>query len=370
MSMLETSVFYVLAMVLSLLFCWMSEYTGKKLGIVLSALVLILVSGLRADTVGIDTGWYKEGVEFFFQYGQISWQHSFALGYGIFTKTVLSFWNNYSFLLFVQALITNGLIIARLWDYREVASLTFMLLIYLCTMYLMTLCIVCQYIAIAIVFYFSRYLDKNKPVIFLVAVLLASTVHISALVGLIPLILKLFRFKGVSSLRAIIQAVFIVFIPFIGIFAIQMMSARYAGYSTNSVYSSSLGFMVFAQTFVFITALFVSGFFEKTEQSVQKPSLRQALKLQAPNSVPLYFLGLLLAASSYIVANAGRISYYFTIFGTIVFGAIAKEASRSRPCFIISFLLVIWFVAYAAYTFFISSGLGIFPYAFCWQQVL
>lgn len=365
MTVVETGLFYIGTAIISLFLCRQSEVTGKKLGIVLSAAALIFLSGLRAHTVGVDTMLYKAGVEYFFHNNQISWQYSFSIGYGIFTKLVLSVWNNYSFLLLIQAAITNGLILARFWDYRDVASLSFMLFVYLCTMYYMTLCIICQYLAVAIAFYFSRYLDRGKPLVYCVALVLASAIHISALIGLVPLVLRFFKFKGVSNLRFLAQTAMLLLIPLVAMFVAGQMSSRYSGYFSDSEYASSIGFMVFAQVFVYLFSLLGCGYFSK--EGSKEAQIRKRIKDGAPFSLFMYSIGILLNAASYVVAPAGRMAYYFTIFGPVVFGSLVKGCSRSKLCWVCAMLLVVWYVAYGIYTFFFHSSLGIFPYSFFWQ---
>ena len=68
-------------------------------------------------------------------------------------------------------------------------------------------------------------------------------------------------------------------------------------------------------------------------------SLRNDLESCAPYALRLYSLGLLLSAASYVIANAGRIAYYFTIYGCVCFGAMAKHSTKSRSRLLCACLL-------------------------------
>ena len=365
MTIAETGVFYALVSAAALLLCWRSEKTEKRWGLAASVLLLSLVAGLRAYSVGVDTMLYKNGVEYFYLHNEVSWQNSFAYGYGIFSKAVLSIWNNYSFLLFVQSLLTNGLILARFWDYRKEGSITFMLLVYLCTTYLMTLCIMVQHIAVAITFYFSRYLDRGKPVLYCVGVALAGCLHVSALVAIFPLATYLVKFKDVSLGRAFIQVIALTVLLGASLVVANQLFVNYSGYN-SAARQSSIGYMVFAQALIFAVILFVCGYGSQRDSN-SAFDLKGRLDRGAPHATLLYVLSLLLSASSYVIDNAGRISYYFSIYGAPCYGIVVKHANKSKGVFLCSFIAALWFIAFAIYTFYLHDGLGIFPYSFIWN---
>ena len=197
--MAQTIAFYLLVFAGALLLTRRSETTGRPFGLILATALLVLVSGFRAHSVGVDTGFYKIGTDYFFQNGEVYWRYSFAYGYGVFTSAILHVCNDYTVLLFVQAIITHGLIAARFWDFRHGASLTFMMLGYLCTAYLLTLCIICQFVAVAIVFYCSRFLDKGHPLLYLLGVAIAAQLHLSALISIVAVVPFLVKFRGISA---------------------------------------------------------------------------------------------------------------------------------------------------------------------------
>lgn len=360
----QTIIFYLIVFTLTLAFTRLSEVSGRPYGLIAATFLLILVSGLRAYNVGVDTSLYQIGTEYFFRYGEVSWQYSFSYGYGVFTSAVLRVCNNYTVLLVVQAFITNGLIAARFWDFRHGASLTFMMLGYLCTVYLMTLCIVCQFLAVAIVFYFSRFLDRQRVLIYIFGVALAAFLHLSAAISIVAVVPYLVSFKGLS--------VHGVFARFLGCIALGVGLAvvasrlinKYSYYNTNTR-ASSVGMMVFIQMFVLVGSLLMMGYFGVRARG--RVGFRGQLTECAPHSLFQYVLSLGMSSASYVIGNAGRISYYFMLFGPVVFGVIAKRSRIEKQAFACAFLLSVWLVAYLGYVFFMHDGLGILSYSFIWN---
>ena len=87
------------------------------------------------------------------------------------------------------------------------------------------------------------------------------------------------------------------------------------------------------------------------------------------NRMPLVFyaLGILASASSYVIANAGRIAYYFTVLGPVIFGGFVKDARKIKARFCLGCFLVVWFLFYAFYAYLLHTGLGIESYSFVWM---
>lgn len=362
--MAQTIAFYLLVFAGALLLTRRSETTGRPFGLILATALLVLVSGFRAHSVGVDTGFYKIGTDYFFQNGEVYWRYSFAYGYGVFTSAILHVCNDYTVLLFVQAIITHGLIAARFWDFRHGASLTFMMLGYLCTAYLLTLCIICQFVAVAIVFYCSRFLDKGHPLLYLLGVAIAAQLHLSALISIVAVVPFLVKFRGISARRGLLQVLGCAALALGFVFAWNQLTGSYSNYNTSTK-ASSVGLMVFIQTFVLVGSLLLVGYFKTMTDHYG--DIRARLNEFAPHSLFQYVCSLGLSSASYVIGNAGRISYYFMLFGPVVFGAIAKEARTNRPAFICSFLLAVWLVAYLVYVFFMHDALGILAYSFVWD---
>lgn len=362
MNELQTIILYVAVCCFSLFLCRWSERNGSPGGLIVAAIVLSCLCGFRDYSVGIDTSRYQIGISYFYENNQVYWQYAFSYGYGVFTSAILHVWNNYSFLLFVQSLITNILISARLWDYRKEASLSYMLFFYLCTCYFHTLNIMCQFLAIAIVFFSTRYLDRGSIILFALGVMLAASIHPSAVASIVMIIPRIIKFKGAATGKKALRVICLLLFLICSLFGYQMLMQRYGGY-LGGVDGVSLGIMSFIQIAILLVSLLSSGYFAGNDEG----SLRLSMSRNSPYAVLFYALYLICTIASYIVDPVGRISYYFLPFGAPVYGAIAKRSRSSKCCFYVSTCLVLWFIFYVAYSFFFVDGGGILPYSFVWQ---
>lgn len=358
MTAIQTAIFYLAMILATSLLAHRCDITGKKAGLVVATVLLIIVAGFRGYDVGQDTFGYKEGIEYFFVYGTQAWNHAFSDGYGWFTCAVLTVCNNYTFLLVVEAIITCGLFAARLWDFREGCSLGFAMFVYATVEYPLSLCLTCQCLSVAIVFFGSRYLDRGRPLVFVVLMVVASFIHVSALVGLAYLAIYVFKLRSRTKVLFYAKMVASAIILVGGALAAMMLINRYGGYYANK---SSIGLMVVVQAIVLAGSLLLAGYFSKK-------SKREAMSEATFLALPLCVLGVALSASSYVIANAGRIAYYFTIYAPIVFGHLVKDSGKNKSAFVLGFLLVIWLLFYAWYAYLFSTGLGIEAYSFVWMQ--
>lgn len=182
MSEIQTALFYFAVVALVAMLARLSEEGERKTGLVFSTAMLVMVSGFRAYTVGTDTSGYWEGIQYFFNYGELMWNHTFSIPYAWITSGVLHIFDNYTFLLVIEAIITNGLFAMRLWDYKSEVSLSFAMFAYAATVFPLSLCLTCQMLAVSIAFYAVRFLDLKKPLAFMCLLVIAALVHVSAVI--------------------------------------------------------------------------------------------------------------------------------------------------------------------------------------------
>ncbi|WP_449132873.1 EpsG family protein [Senegalimassilia anaerobia] len=361
MTFIETSLFYLLVVFLSAALARISENGKSKAGLVAAVVLLTAVGGLRAYAVGQDTLGYKEGIEYFYAYGTTMWNHTFSVPYGVFTSAVLHIWNNYSFLLVIESLITNAFFAIRLWDFRHTASLSFAMFVYAATVFPLSMCLTCQMIAVSLVFYATRFLEQKKPLLFCVWWAVGALLHTSALIGALFLIYYLFSSKSKSRSQFAAKMFASVALLFLAAYAGSRLVDRYARYSVNE---SSIGLMVLAQAAVLAIAYFAS---RETANAAPVEHNGAAQPKGNRMSLVFYALGVLASASSYVIANAGRIAYYFTVFAPVVFGGFVKGARKVKARFCLGCFLIAWFLFYTFYAYLLHTGLGIESYSFVWM---
>ncbi len=166
----------------------LAEKKDSKLLFAIAALLLIGVTGLRAEQVGIDTQNY------YHQFRLIAKDSVFVsfkeIPFIYLCKFLIGAFNNHWVLIFVFSAITGIMLMWRLWELRDRASLSLMVILFLTFHLSASMNIMRQYIAIAIVFFATRYLEKRQYIKFLIGVAIGCCFHLSAIlgVGLIPIL--------------------------------------------------------------------------------------------------------------------------------------------------------------------------------------
>lgn len=161
---------------------------GKKIFMIYSFLQLTLLCGLRNEYIGTDT-WgyihlYFENVkrvdissEFFKVFNR-------EPGYYLFTKIISLFASDYTWLLIIISGVTILLVCLTLYKYSADPVLSIFIFITLRS-YSFVFTGMRQGLALGICFFSYRYIKERRFIPFLACVILASTIHTSALVFLL-----------------------------------------------------------------------------------------------------------------------------------------------------------------------------------------
>ena len=352
-----TYVVYILTFLLSLLFAKVAQKKNKKKYIVLAALVLTVIAGLRAESVGIDTKNYAELL------GHIA-EGNLNLAYGLETSFkyicafLLGIWNNFNFLYFVFALITNLLIFLRLWDFRDRISLPWATTIYFGVFYFMTFNIMRQFVAAAIIFYATKYLAQKKYFKFFVFIAVAFLFHKSALLGFGFLALDIFAWKYLSKR----QKRMLVWVILLGGAAVVFFGAtiigRYSNYFDNIQFN--FGLMLFLKlAFFMLSVLFVSNPY--ADECDERGYSAKAYTFATVRGY--YLVGILATMLEYFFPYMGRIGIYFYLFEMVYMGMLFK----SRKTDIVLKLFMVFVVLLYLYTAIFGNGQGQGEYLFVWQ---
>ena len=169
-----------LVFALAMLLAFLAERGNKMSCLVLLILVLSCFVGLRSRSVGIDTDMYYQQFE---RLSRGIFSPNVEIGFQLICYPLLKIMKT-EHLILLFSLITNCLIMARLWSLREKASFFLMSMLYIFLLYPETANIMRQYLAIAVVFYASIYVEKKRPVVFSLWIVVAIAIHRSALLGL------------------------------------------------------------------------------------------------------------------------------------------------------------------------------------------
>ncbi len=357
-----TYIVYLGLLLLCFVLSWKAERTQKKKYIIVIAVLLSFVSGFRADCVGIDTVNY---IEKFQRIAEGNPQYAYGLeeGFKFVCGLVLKVWNNPHVILALISLLTNTLILIRMWDFRDIASIPCMVLCYYCQFYFITMNVVRQFLAIAVLFYATRYLKEKKyPRFTVIIILTAIFCHRSALVGFLFLAVEVFKSKNMKcSQKFCLAAGFVVFVA--AVLAVANVSIeKYLKYFKTVDFG--IGFMVLAKILFFAFMLLQQNRFRIKWGNKLSPA-QEEKKYRISTVNTYYTMGLLLAMLGYYFDFMDRIGWYFYVFEGCSLGILLKSDNRRWRQ--IAIVCIAFLQLYSFADSIIRNSQGVVPYVFLWS---
>lgn len=349
-------------LLISWLLAFLADRHNNKKLIWIIIVLFTAILGLRANTIGIDTFSYYTNFKML-QSGHFEQVYGFENTFKYICYFLMNIYNNPTFIFTILAFITNGCIILRLWDFREISSFSCMIACYYMAFFFMSMNATRQFVSIAIVFYSTKYLINRKYLSYILGIIIAMLFHRSACVGVVFFVIELLNWKSLlKKQKRLFSAIFLCS-PAIIYLVIQSMS-KYERYLRNS--SVDIGLMVFVKILFFIASivfLFVLKgnadylYEEKTKNVKDKGSLLLVCIS--------YFVGLCFCLMSYILPALNRIGWYFLIFEGVYLGMLVKS---KNPLNKMAFIYVVTIVmGYAFIYSMTNNSQGTMPYMFFWQ---
>lgn len=345
MNIIQSTFFYISIFIICTFFCRFANKKNNKKILIIPIIILTLVTGLRAYNVGADTLSYKTiSDECYYNLNSLLCGSSRRMGFAIAVRTIYSIIHNYSILLLIEGLVINSLILLRFWDFRDKSSFSGMVFFYLLMIFISTFTNKCQYVAISIVFFSTRYIGKFNVKAFIL-ILIASSIHLSGLIGFLYFIFRYFDFKNLTKRKLLINIVGLIIGCFITVVIFNSLTNGYNYYLKNKL---SIGYMAFAKIFVYFFLKANSNFVFKESSIISK----------------CFLLGIGLTTISYFFPAAGRIGFYFTIFDPVFYGLFL---TNNKKTFIKSFVLL-WCIFISVYSIYNSNIDSSYLYNFIWNS--
>lgn len=357
-------------------------------GSVAIVMILSLVAGLRASTVGTDTAGYalnlyniaSENNTFLSFYSSSWWRiwrwvdvSSFEIGY-LFLVWIARRLGSFQILLFLTSLLTVGPICYVLAKNKERLCLPISLVLFMLVYFNVTLNLMRQWVAVSLVFLavFSLY-DPRRNLLHqwkaYACLLVAFLFHSSAIMGLIPLMIR-YALKGERGLfrYSVIAGVALALLLFSSIaqsFLSSIGFSKFVGYLGNGSTGFSLGRFLMQIPFLLISVFYY-------------------LSKKSDKQLALFFLcmatlSVMMSQLSTFGQQSGRISAYIDVFEIALVGFIVSRSSEKTgayartsflmqpvscflvSCFVVAYGLVYWFFVYGA------GSSETLPYMFFWQ---
>ncbi len=275
-------------------------YSFDKRALILSFIAITLLAGLRSYSVGADTSNYVSNFLRTRNNSLILGDLRFEIGYQYYVKFVALITGNAQIFLLITAAIVNGLYARFIYKYSK--SL-FLSTIFYVTIghFLFQLSGIRQAMAMAICTFAIDYALERKPIKFVIAVVIASLFHSSALVY-IPIYLMTGKVSRKTGLISIMSLVVIVLFGD-RLFQYAFNVADYEKYGRNVTVATSGGWtIIIILSFTLLLTIINNSCFDRSN-----------IDREDQFFLFLLTIGLGLYILRYQMRAAERVSNYFRI---------------------------------------------------------
>lgn len=336
-----------------------AERKNNKFYVFLIAFALSFISGFRGKSVGVDTSnyyWIFNSLTSFSSANKYNDPYFYKLAF-----LLMKINNDPHFPIMIFAFVSNFLVIYRLWDFRNYSSYKYAVTRYITLFLFFSMNCIRQFLAIAIVFWATKYLEEGNYKKYILYVGIASLIHIAALTSLSFLIVELLKWNNLSEGNKNVVKLSMLLTPVYVLVALYASGGRLESYINTSsfvtdVLSVILKFVLFIAVVMFTLNdhnIFDLKEFSETEN-------------QRKMSLVYYLIGLVLSSLGYIFAHFERIGYFFYIYATVYLGIAANE-KRYR----IIFRFIILFIIIRSFYLNCANGprgsMGQMPFLFKWE---
>lgn len=336
-----------------------AEKTNNKIYIFIIAFVLSYFSGYRKQTVGIDTQnyyWIFGTLTNLASANKYNDPYFYKIAY-----ILMKIDNDPYFPLLVFAFISNFLVIYRLWDFRKYASYKYAVLRYISVFYFFSFNCVRQFLAIAIVFWATKYLERGNYRKYILIVIAASFIHLAALTAISLVTMDYFKWENLDKTGRNYVKFSILCLP------AYLIASMIASRGRIDSYMSFASFVDNYISIIFKIVLFVVVvILTLNEHNVLDTKEQNELENQRRLTLVYYFIGLLITILGYIYAHLERIGYFFYIYSTVYLGIIANE-KKYKTLFRIVILIIIIRAFYMNCAGAEHGSMGQMPYLFNWE---
>lgn len=268
----------------------------------------------------------------------------------------MALFDNPTAVFLVIAVATNLLVMLRLWDYRDTASFAYMSFFYITVFYIGTMNTMRQYLAVAIVFFATRFLERKRYMPFAVSLLIAMTIHTTALMGVVYLFVFLWQ-NTAKKKRVYLGIAAAVLIPVSVIFVVGYEHGHIDNYFSNSVDNVNMTFIYRVVCFLIaLLLIWITDGRGKTRTRCGVPSLSCG-----DSPIPLFvFIGLLASSAGMMFEYLERLGYYFSLFEAVFWGAAIQKNAWGWLYFLMPTVYALYVFGYEL----AFNGSGIFPFHF------
>ena len=336
-----------------------AEKRNNRKYVFIIALILSFIAGFRNKSVGIDTTnyyWIINSLTSFSSANKYNDPYFYKMAY-----LLMKINDDPYFPIMVFAFVSNFLVVYRLWDFRSYSSYKYAVTRYITLFFFFSLNCIRQFLAIAIVFWATRYLEEGNYKKYIIYVGIASLIHIAALTSLSFIALEILKWNNLNETSKNYVKLSIVFIPVYILAALRASGGRLDLYINSSSFATDVASVIIKFILFILVVTFTltdHNIFDLKEFSEQEN--------QRKMSLVYYLIGLILSSLGYIFAHFERIGYFFYIYATVYLG-IAVNEKRYRILFRVVVLFIIIRSFYLNCANISFGSMGQMPYLFKWE---
>ena len=365
---------YIITFALSIILIGISElkktnHYVRNACIITAILAPSILAGVRDYSIGVDVLnygniWFyrANGVTNLWDYLQSANRQSVGPGYALLNYLVTQFTDNPHWFYFFLALIEILLVYFAVKQYRKTISIPLSLCIYFFLYYNDSLNILRQYPAVLIVLYSLKYIRSRRLLPFFICVLLASSFHVTAIIGAV-----LYPVGLLSESRIRKEFYYLMIIGVVAISAgldsiISIISSygiirydRFASYTAGEyvVGGRYLRFLLYGmQFFLFLL----------NKKRIEKKYNHTNIFFSICTISLIMSLLPFIYQSAYIV----RIAYYFDVFSIVYMPLVAdnmKIRLWRKNTWKWAMIIMIYFT-YWIFVYIVRNGAATYPYLF------
>lgn len=344
-------------------------------------LIIFLFAALRKYTIGIDLELhYAKNFE---RIAILPWSEvpsfiAYDPGFNILCKLISYISTDRQAFIVITSLIVFGLVGRYIYiNGKDVVLETFMFLVSFC--YMMYMNIIAQAVAMAIFLFAMEFLKEKKYIKYVLAVLLASSIHVSAIILLLMIPLSFLKVDRKNVLRFTVILLFVLFAynRVFDIFATIIPEfGRYLEAGNVHGQSTRLGIFALSLILIYVGCFAASIIFIYTSKaSSEKDNFISNRKGKAIKQISTNLLayGTLIVVCSRLaslqIAVSIRVGYYFCPLAFSLLSRAIDEYRDVRMRFILKaiiYLILIVFFCWSAPTFGANNYGGV-PYEFYWN---
>lgn len=317
-----TQLLYVSILIVALGFAYLSQKRNKKFYLFLLVAILTFAAGFRSVSCGVDTPTYYEHITNGFPY---HWQFR-EEGFRLIANFFMDSFQNPQLVFVFCAFVTNLLILLRLWDFKDDANFGFMTLLYLLLYYSNSMNIMRQYVAVAVIFYGTRYLNRNK-LLFIPFVIAAFFIHRSSLLALGYFAISLWTSFTKKQKQIFFLPLLLVMIGAVGYVA-SYLASDITSYRSQMVQNLNITYFYILIVFAFTIFLQKKNLYIKVTSNNK---MRHYDGYAIDKDIVYYvFIGLVFSCLSMFFAFVGRTGLYYSIFDIVFWGIACKKFKNAR----------------------------------------